>query len=99
MIINPTIVETSGEQEFEEGCLSFPTFFVKKTRAEEIRIAYQDFEGERFEGVFTGFSAVVLQHEMEHLRGLTFVDGLSALKKQRARKKVMQWVRKNRLPK
>ncbi len=99
VLINPVLITESGEFEFEEGCLSFPTFFIKKTRAEEVRIAYRDFDGNHIDGTFTGFTATVLQHEMEHLRGETFITGLSPLKQQRARKKVMSWVRKNKLPK
>lgn len=97
--INPVLITSEGESTFEEGCLSFPSFFVKKTRADRIRIAYRDFEGQHLETSFSNLGAIVMQHEMEHLRGETFIDDLSALKKQRARKKVMQWVRKNKLPK
>jgi peptide deformylase len=86
--INPEIIESSGSETCEEGCLSVPGIYAEVSRAESIRIAALDRQGERFEEILEGMHAVCLQHEMDHLNGKLFVDYLSPLKRQMVRKKL-----------
>lgn len=87
-LINPTILEREGQQEGEEGCLSVPGFFESVSRAQRVRISALDREGDPFELDATGLLAVCIQHEIDHLNGKLFVDHLSALKRDRIRKKL-----------
>lgn len=88
VLINPELVDSRGQEESEEGCLSVPGFFERVKRAENIRIKAQDLDGKAFEMDAEGLLAVCIQHEMDHLKGKLFVDYLSPLKRQLARKKV-----------
>jgi peptide deformylase len=88
VIINPEILEKSGQASGEEGCLSVPGIFDDVPRAENIRLRYQDAAGQTLERDLDGMLAVCVQHEMDHLEGKLFVDYLSELKRQRIRKKL-----------
>jgi peptide deformylase len=88
VFINPEIVASSGQSEFEEGCLSVPGIFEKVRRAERITVRALNAEGESFELQADGLLAVCIQHEMDHLEGRVFVEYLSRLKQQRILKKV-----------
>jgi len=88
VLINPELLETTGSEEMEEGCLSVPGYYEKVTRAEKIRVKALDREGEAFETEMDGLLAVCVQHEIDHLDGKLFVDYLSSLKRQRIRKKL-----------
>lgn len=87
-LINPEILSKEGQEESDEGCLSVPGVFEKVKRAEKIRIKALDRDGNSFEIDADGLLAVCIQHEMDHLEGKLFVDYLSPLKRQLARKKV-----------
>ena len=87
-LINPEIIEKYGTKEREEGCLSVPTFFEKITRVERVKVKALDRNGETFEFEATDLLAVCVQHEMDHLQGKLFVDYISALKRQRIKKKL-----------
>ena len=87
-LINPEIVEASGEETMEEGCLSVPGYYDQVTRAERIRFRALDRDGVPFEREVDGLLAVCIQHEIDHLDGKLFVDYLSKLKRQRVRKKL-----------
>ncbi|MDF9392463.1 MULTISPECIES: peptide deformylase [Methylococcus] len=89
-LINPELLEKQGNGEMEEGCLSVPGIFEKVCRAESVRIRAQDRNGEFFEMSAEGLLAVCIQHEMDHLEGKLFLDHLSALKRQMARKKLQK---------
>ena len=86
--INPEILEKSGEEEMEEGCLSVPGYFDVVRRAEHVKVRALDRAGTPFEIETGGLLAVCIQHEIDHLDGRLFVDYLSQLKRQRLRKKV-----------
>jgi len=86
--INPELIETSGEEEMEEGCLSVPDVYEVVKRAESVRVQALDPNGCRFELEAEGLLAVCIQHEIDHLDGKLFVDYLSNLKRQRIRKKM-----------
>jgi len=87
-LINPEILSKEGQEESDEGCLSVPGVFEKVKRAEKIRIKALDRDGNTLEMDADGLLAVCIQHEMDHLEGKLFVDYLSPLKRQLARKKV-----------
>lgn len=87
-LINPEILQKSGDQEFDEGCLSVPGIYETVHRAEKILVKALNKEGESIEMHAEGLLAVCIQHEMDHLDGKLFVDYLSQLKKQRIRKKL-----------
>lgn len=87
-LINPELLYKEGQEESDEGCLSVPGVFEKVKRAEKIRIKALDRDGDPFEMEAEGLLAVCIQHEIDHLEGKLFVDYLSPLKRQLARKKV-----------
>jgi len=82
VLINPEIVAVSKELAMrEEGCLSLPNMFAEVTRAAQVKVRYLDLEGVRREIQGDGLLAACLQHEIDHLDGVLFVDHLSALKR------------------
>jgi peptide deformylase len=87
-LINPEILAHEGTEEMEEGCLSVPGFYELVSRAERIRVRALNRDGAMFELETDGLLAVCIQHEIDHLDGKLFVDYLSALKRQRIRKKL-----------
>lgn len=86
--VNPELVRTEGETNCEEGCLSVPGVYADVKRAQTIHVRAQSPDGRFFEQTLKGLHAVCLQHEMDHLRGILFVDYLSPLKRQMVRKKL-----------
>ncbi|MBT4349416.1 peptide deformylase [bacterium] len=73
--INPKITFSSKSTEIgEEGCLSLPKIFGLVTRAKKIRVKYQDLTGKVHKEKFKGFPAIILQHEIDHLNGVLFID-------------------------
>ena len=88
VFINPVILERDGIEVSEEGCLSVPQIFEEVERAARVRVRAQDRQGQFFELELEGLLAVCLQHEMDHLEGKLFVDYLSALKRDRIRRKL-----------
>jgi peptide deformylase len=82
VLVNPEVVAASEESVTrEEGCLSLPGQYAEVTRPARIRLRYQDLEGARREVHAEGLLAACLQHEVDHLDGVLFVDHLSALKR------------------
>jgi peptide deformylase len=81
--INPEIIESSGEAENEEGCLSVPGVFDTIRRAQRIKVQALNSQGEPFSIETDGLLAVCIQHEIDHLEGKVFVEYLSRLKQQR----------------
>jgi len=89
VFINPEISVLEGELEkMQEGCLSVPGFYEDVERVEHVLIKALDREGKPFELETTGLLAVCIQHEMDHLNGKLFVDYISALKRNRIKKKL-----------
>jgi peptide deformylase len=80
-IVNPQILERSGEVTWEEGCLSVPDVWEKVKRYEKVKVRYQDKTGQWHEVDADGKLAHVFQHEVDHLDGHVFVDLLSSLKR------------------
>lgn len=89
VFMNPEIISLTDEQApYDEGCLSVPGFYETVERPARIRIKALDRDGAAFELEADGLLAVCLQHEMDHLNGKLFVDYLSALKRERIKKKL-----------
>ena len=88
VLINPELLEKSGETGIEEGCLSIPEQRALVPRAEKVKIRALNRYGKPFELEADGLLAICIQHEMDHLVGKLFMDYLSPLKQQRIRQKV-----------
>jgi peptide deformylase len=83
--VNPEIVWASDERfAYEEGCLSVPEYFDQVERPARVRVRYMNYAGETIEEEAEGLYAVCIQHEMDHLEGVLFIDHLSRLKRERA---------------
>ncbi len=83
VLINPEILESRGDAECEEGCLSVPGIYETVRRAEWIKVRALDRNGQPFTLETSGLLAVCIQHEMDHLKGKVFVEYLSRLKQTR----------------
>ena len=87
--VNPEIVWSSEETApYEEGCLSVPEIFEAVERPAKVRLRYLNYQGEQIEEDADGLYAVCIQHEMDHLQGVLFIDHLSRLKRERSIAKV-----------
>ena len=89
-LINPEIIERTGVEQTEEGCLSVPDIFETVERAEQVRVKALDRDGKEQTIDADGLLAVCIQHEMDHLEGKLFVDYLSPLKQLRVKKKIQK---------
>ncbi len=86
--VNPEILWSSDERRvYEEGCLSIPEYYEDVERPVSVRVRYVDREGESREMLAEDLLATVLQHEIDHLNGVLFIDYLSKLKRDRVLKK------------
>lgn len=81
IMLNPVMVSKKGVQRDTEGCLSVPEIWAPVSRADEVTVTYIDIEGGRQELYARGMLARVIQHEMDHLQGVLFVDRVSPVKK------------------
>ncbi len=89
--VNPEILKSVEETlPYQEGCLSIPDVFEEIDRPERVQITYLNYDGERITEWAEGLYAVCIQHEMDHLKGVVFIDYLSRLKRDRAVKKVQK---------
>ena len=88
VFINPKILNSSGSQNYEEGCLSVPGIYDTVTRAERVMVQALDAQGKSFTLEAEGLLAVCIQHEMDHLIGKVFVEYLSPLKQSRIKTKL-----------
>jgi len=89
VFINPEIVQHSDQEvPYTEGCLSVPDQFAEVDRPDQIRARWLDLEGKQHEEEIEGLLAVCLQHEMDHLNGVLFIDHLSRLKRDMILKKL-----------
>jgi len=93
-LINPEIIEKNGEIEWEEGCLSVPNYYESVKRANEIKVSALNELGQSFEIEASEMLSVCIQHEMDHLNGILFVDHLSKLKQKRLKKKAEKQTKK-----
>jgi peptide deformylase len=91
VFINPEILWTSAEKaSYEEGCLSIPDYYEEVKRPAQVKVRYLDLEGKRREVDAERLLATVLQHEIDHLNGVLFIDHISKLKRDRVIKKFIK---------
>lgn len=91
VLINPEILASEGETGIEEGCLSIPGFRALVPRKEKVKIKALDRNGKEFTLDADGLLAICIQHEIDHLNGILFVDYLSPLKRQRIKEKLLKY--------
>jgi len=94
-LVNPEIIESYGESDIEEGCLSVPGIYDTVPRAERVKVRAWDANGKSFILEAQGLLAVCIQHEMDHLKGKVFVEYLSQLKQTRVRARLAKQLRKS----
>ena len=91
VFINPEILwHSNHDVPYTEGCLSVPEQYAEVMRPDRIRACWQDEDGKAYEEEIEGLLAVCLQHEMDHLNGVLFIDHLSKLKRSIALRKVQK---------
>ena len=92
VFVNPEVLwHSDSEVPYTEGCLSVPEQYAEVMRPDKIRARWQDVDGQPFEEEIEGLLAVCLQHEMDHLNGVLFIDHLSRLKRDMVLKKLAKW--------
>jgi peptide deformylase len=92
VFINPEILwHSDDEVPYTEGCLSVPEQYAEVMRPDRIRATWRDVDGNAHEEEIDGLLAVCLQHEMDHLDGVLFIDHLSRLKRDMVLKKLAKW--------
>ena len=88
VLVDPEVTWTSDEKRIhEEGCLSIPEYYEEVERPDRIRLRYRDLDGEVVETEADGILATCIQHEIDHLNGVLFIDHISKLKRDRVIKK------------
>lgn len=86
--VNPRILWSSEERNvYEEGCLSIPDYYAEVERPKQVRVSYLDIEGKSHEVEADGLLATCMQHEIDHLNGVLFIDYISRLKREMVVKK------------
>src|SRR3990170_1360289 len=94
VFINPEILETSDDRSvYEEGCLSIPDYYAEVERPAKVRVGYLDRDGKLQEIEAEGLMATCLQHEIDHLNGVLFIDHISKLKRDMVVKKFKKLAR------
>ena len=95
VVINPEIVDADGKTaKAEEGCLSIPEYYEEVERPAKVRVRFTDLDGKVHEEDAEGLFATCIQHEIDHLNGVLFVDYLSKLKRDRVLKKFSKAARR-----
>ncbi|MFQ5585312.1 MAG: peptide deformylase [Thermodesulfobacteriota bacterium] len=87
-LVNPEIVSREGETKFEEGCLSVPGFTADVKRAATITVKALDREGKAVEFTAEELLSIAIQHEIDHLDGILFIDRLSRIKRELLKRKI-----------
>ena len=94
-LINPEVIELEGKQVEEEGCLSLPEIREKVSRAAKVKVKAQDVTGKWFEVEGEELLARALQHEIDHLDGVLFIDRISRLKRELVLRKIRKMQKNN----
>ena len=96
VMINPEIVwESEQRSVYEEGCLSIPQQYADVIRPASVRVEYLDVDGAKQEGLFEGLAGHCVQHEIDHLNGVLFIDHISNLKRNMILKRMKKWHKEN----
>jgi peptide deformylase len=99
VFINPELVGKSDDKKtHEEGCLSIPEYYEEVERPASVKIRYLDLDGKEHEIDADGLLATCIQHEMDHLNGVLFIDHISKLKRDRVIKKFTKALKQGKLP-
>ena len=94
-LVNPEVVEQSGEQRIVEGCLSVPlNYRADGPRKSRVLLRATDLDGNGIEEDLTDFPAIVIQHEADHLDGILFIDKISRLRRTLYDSKVKKWLKR-----
>ena len=96
---NPKLISTEGETHMPEGCLSFPMLQLNITRAKTVTVEYQDWNGEKHQQTFTGLTARIFLHELDHMNGILYTTRAKPLALKSGMKKVEKLYRKYFNPK
>jgi peptide deformylase len=96
-IINPVVTDKSGESLYQEGCLSVPKFYEDIKRYEQVSINYQDRDGNTMTLEADGLLAIAIQHEMDHLEGILFIDKLSYAKRKKFEKEYKRMLKERKI--
>lgn len=95
-MINPTILTSSGETTYQEGCLSVPGFYEDITRFEKVSVEYFDRDGQKKQLEADQLLSVAIQHEMDHLEGKLFIEKLSYAKRKKFEKELKKQIRESK---
>jgi len=95
-IINPVITHKDGETVYQEGCLSVPKFYEDISRYETLRINYQDRDGNTKTLEADGLLSIAIQHEMDHLEGILFIDKLSYSRRKKFEKEYKRMLKERK---
>ncbi len=95
-MINPVITSKKGETVYQEGCLSVPTFYEDITRFEEISVNFQDRDGNTKTLEANGLLAIAIQHEIDHLQGILFIDKLSYSRRKKFEKEYKKMLKEKK---
>jgi len=98
-MINPIIIRTSGETTYQEGCLSVPSFYEDINRHECITVNYQDRDGNTKTIEADGLMSIAIQHEIDHLNGILFIDKLSYSRRKKFEKEYKRVQKEKKLSK
>ncbi len=90
VFVNPEIVASSGKTKTNEGCLSFPEIDADIERAERVTVRAKGRDGEEFSLEASGFLAIAIQHELDHLNGVLMIDHMGILKKRMTHRKMLK---------
>jgi peptide deformylase len=95
-MINPTIIDMDGETTYQEGCLSVPSFYEDISRYENIKVNYQDRDGNTKTIEANGLLSIAIQHEVDHLNGVLFVDKLSYSRRKKFEKEYKKFLKEKK---
>ena len=97
-MINPLIISKDGVTTYQEGCLSVPSFYEDINRYENIKVSYQDRDGNTFTIEADGLLSIAIQHEMDHLEGILFIDKLSYSRRKKFEKEYKKFQKEKKRP-
>lgn len=96
VFVNPVLSNLEGEVDSEEGCLSVPGYRSTVTRAERLHLSALDLDGNPVEMAADDLMAICLQHEVDHLNGVLFIDKISKLKRTLYERKLKKWLKQKK---
>lgn len=96
VFVNPVLTNLEGEVDSEEGCLSVPGYRSTVTRAERLHLSALDLDGNPVEMEADDLMAICLQHEVDHLNGVLFIDKISKLKRTLYERKLKKWLKQKK---